>query len=208
MLHPGAVVFWALVVHAGPPGAAPPAKEPAPAPAVERVMTESDPDATPTNPDEADVAVRGSFTAEQIQWHVVPQVRVRLYGSRGTQTEWTSSRQNLPRQVEAGRTYRNVGGRVQITSRLGAETQVTTSTWSTESAAPPRPPPARRPPPPVRQPPSRPAAAPPQHSAWAQRAAPAQPAQPAPPPAAQAEREAVLQQAVSPPAAAVTSGER
>jgi hypothetical protein len=91
----------------------------------------------PIDPATADVVFTGKVHADEVQWHVVPNIRVQFHGSPGMQSEWSSTRENLPRPVEAGKIYRDVGAEVRILTRLPDQKSIQFRHWYT---APPQPP--------------------------------------------------------------------
>ena len=67
---------------------------------------------------DADVAIIANVTAKELKFDAVPNPTVEFLGKDKTQTIWHADRYNLPDQVEPGVTYRNIGIRLKITSRL------------------------------------------------------------------------------------------
>lgn len=63
-----------------------------------------------------DVAITGSVTARELRFDTVPNVRVEFPGNPERETVWEAERENLPRPVEPGVTYRDVGIRLFIRS--------------------------------------------------------------------------------------------
>jgi hypothetical protein len=66
----------------------------------------------------ADVAIVANVTMEELRFDAVPNPTVDFIGKPKTATIWHTDRFNLPDQVQPGVTYRNVGIRLKITSRL------------------------------------------------------------------------------------------
>ena len=66
----------------------------------------------------ADLAITATVTARELRFDVVGNPNVEFTGSHERQTEWEALRENLPRPVEPGVTYRNIGIRLKITSRF------------------------------------------------------------------------------------------
>jgi hypothetical protein len=66
----------------------------------------------------ADVALIANITIRELRFDRVPNPTVEFLGKRNTSTIWHADRYNLPDKVEPGVTYRNVGIRLKITSRL------------------------------------------------------------------------------------------
>lgn len=66
----------------------------------------------------ADIAIIANITAEELRFDVVPNATVEFPGKPRSETIWQADRFNLPDKVEPGVTYRNIGIRLKITSRL------------------------------------------------------------------------------------------
>lgn len=66
----------------------------------------------------ADVAIIANVTAEELRFDVVPNSTVEFPGKPQSETIWHADRFNLPDKIEPGVTYRNIGIRLKITSRL------------------------------------------------------------------------------------------
>ncbi|AFZ14429.1 hypothetical protein Cri9333_3607 [Crinalium epipsammum PCC 9333] len=71
---------------------------------------------TPTDPDTADVSITSSVTAQELRFKVVPNSQIQFPGSPQRNTGWQTERVNLPKPVQAGVTYRNIGINLEITS--------------------------------------------------------------------------------------------
>ena len=82
----------------------------APAPAAPQNAPSSD------SVESADLAITAHVTARELRFEVVPNPRVEFSGSHERVTLWDAERQNLPRPVQPGVTYRDVGIRLKITS--------------------------------------------------------------------------------------------
>ena len=67
---------------------------------------------------EADVAITATVTAKELRFEVVPNPTVEFPGKPKRDTVWDAERENLPRPVEPGVTYRNIGIRLKIVSRF------------------------------------------------------------------------------------------
>jgi hypothetical protein len=67
---------------------------------------------------EADVAIIANITADELRFDVVPNPSVEFLAKDKTHTIWQTERFNLPEKLEPGVTYRNIGIRLKITSRL------------------------------------------------------------------------------------------
>ena len=67
---------------------------------------------------DADVAIIANITAKELRFEAVPNPTVEFLGKDKTQTIWHADRYNLPDKIEPGVTYRNIGIRLKITSRL------------------------------------------------------------------------------------------
>ena len=77
--------------------------------------------ATPAVPPantEPDVALLATVHAKQLQFDVVPDVKVTFPDQAKNQTVWHSDRTNLPQQVQPHVIYRDIGIRLTITSTL------------------------------------------------------------------------------------------
>ena len=66
----------------------------------------------------ADVALIANITIREMRFDAVPNPTVEFLGKPKTSNIWHADRYNLPDQVQPGVTYRNVGIRLKITSRL------------------------------------------------------------------------------------------
>lgn len=66
--------------------------------------------------DDADLAITGSVTARELRFDVVPNPTVEFTGRPQRDTVWEAERENLPRPVQPGVTYRDIGVRLRITS--------------------------------------------------------------------------------------------
>ncbi len=65
-----------------------------------------------------DVSITGTVTARELKFETVPNPKVEFPGNPERVTVWEADRENLPRPVEPGVTYRNIGIRLRITSRF------------------------------------------------------------------------------------------
>lgn len=74
----------------------------------------------PTNPKTADddIAIIANVRARELKIEVVPNTNVEFPGTHERKTVWEDKRQNLPRPVQPGVTYRNIGIQLRITSRF------------------------------------------------------------------------------------------
>ncbi len=68
------------------------------------------------SPGVEDISITASMTARELRFDVVPDPRVEFPGKPERNTVWEAERQNLPRPVEPGVTYRNIGIQLKITS--------------------------------------------------------------------------------------------
>jgi hypothetical protein len=66
----------------------------------------------------ADLAITATVTARELLFEVVPNPTVEFPGKPERDTVWDAVRENLPRPVEPGVTYRNIGIRLKIVSRF------------------------------------------------------------------------------------------
>ena len=71
---------------------------------------------TPTSPDAADLAITSTVTARELRFQVVPNSKIEFSGSPERITGWQTQRENLPKRVQPGVTYRNIGVHLEITS--------------------------------------------------------------------------------------------
>jgi hypothetical protein len=65
-----------------------------------------------------DLEITANVTARSLRFEVVPEPKVIFTGRPRRDTVWEAERQNLPRAVEPGVTYRNIGIQLKITSRF------------------------------------------------------------------------------------------
>ncbi|MDQ6788049.1 MAG: hypothetical protein M3033_14690 [Acidobacteriota bacterium] len=72
----------------------------------------------------ADLAITATVTARELKFDVVPNPTVEFTGRPERKTVWEADRQNLPRPVEPGVTYRNIGIQLRITSRFADIEQI------------------------------------------------------------------------------------
>jgi hypothetical protein len=63
-----------------------------------------------------DLSITANVTARELRFEVVPTPKVEFKGKPARITTWEAERQNLPRPVEPGVTYRNIGIQLKITS--------------------------------------------------------------------------------------------
>lgn len=66
----------------------------------------------------ADLVIIANVTARELTFEVVPTPTVTFSGNKERKTLWEAERTNLPEQVQPGVTYRNIGIRLKIVSRL------------------------------------------------------------------------------------------
>ncbi|HKO45751.1 MAG TPA: hypothetical protein VJU84_20910 [Pyrinomonadaceae bacterium] len=76
-----------------------------------RDSLKSDPDVQ-----EADIAIIADIRAESLLFEAVPNPKVEFPGNQKLKTTWEAFRDNLPKPVQPGVTYRNIGIRLKITS--------------------------------------------------------------------------------------------
>ncbi|HEV2765613.1 MAG TPA: hypothetical protein VGV38_21700, partial [Pyrinomonadaceae bacterium] len=65
---------------------------------------------------EADLAITANVRARELTFKVVPEPRVEFTGRPERRTVWEAERENLPRPVRPGETYRDIGVRLRIFS--------------------------------------------------------------------------------------------
>ena len=76
-------------------------------------------DALPeVSPESADIAITATVTAKELRFEIVPNPTVEFPGKPKSDTVWEAERDNLPRPVEPGVTYRDIGIRLKIVSRF------------------------------------------------------------------------------------------
>lgn len=72
--------------------------------------------AQPATPTVNDLEITANVTARELRFEVVPEPKVEFTGQPRRDTVWEAERQNLPRPVQPGVTYRNIGIQLKITS--------------------------------------------------------------------------------------------
>ena len=70
----------------------------------------------PVDEESADLSITATVTARELRFDAVPNPTVEFTGKPERRTEWSAERQNLPRPVEPGVTYRDIGIRLKIVS--------------------------------------------------------------------------------------------
>ena len=65
-----------------------------------------------------DVSITANITARELKFEIVPNPTVEFPGKHERETVWEANRENLPRPVEPGVTYRDIGIRLRIASRF------------------------------------------------------------------------------------------
>ena len=112
---------------------APPAK---PMPVLPDIRNDPDVEA-------ADIAIIANITAEQLRFEAIPNSSVEFLDKSKNQTIWQVERFNLPDKLEPGVTYRNIGIRLKITSRLADIERIVAEALGeipiTENSEPPKP---------------------------------------------------------------------
>lgn len=76
------------------------------------------PPQTSENVKSDDISITASVTAKELKFEVVPNPTVEFFGKPERETVWEADRQNLPKPVQPGVTYRNIGIQLRITSRF------------------------------------------------------------------------------------------
>jgi hypothetical protein len=66
--------------------------------------------------DTADLSITATVTARELRFETVPNPTVEFTGQPRRETNWDAQRENLPRPVQPGVTYRNIGIRLKIVS--------------------------------------------------------------------------------------------
>jgi hypothetical protein len=67
---------------------------------------------------EPDVEIAARARADEVRFACKPEVRVRAYADAPATAESVSERENLPDEVQAGVTYRDVSVRWRLAARL------------------------------------------------------------------------------------------
>jgi hypothetical protein len=70
----------------------------------------------PSAPASDDISITATVTARELRFERVPNPRVEFTGTHERITVWEAERTNLPRPVEPGVTYRNIGIQLRISS--------------------------------------------------------------------------------------------
>lgn len=98
--------------------AAPPVVSPSPAPAPDPAQpaTPAPSPAREVSEDEADLVITANVTARELKFETVPNPSVEFTGKPERVTIWEAERTNLPRPVQPGVTYRDIGIRLKIVS--------------------------------------------------------------------------------------------
>ncbi len=81
-------------------------------------MTAQQKETPQVSEESADLAITATVTAKELRFDVVPNPTVEFPGNPKRDTVWDAERDNLPRPVEPGVTYRNIGIRLKIVSRF------------------------------------------------------------------------------------------
>jgi len=71
---------------------------------------------TSASEEAADLSITANVTARELRFEVVPDAKVEFTGKPERNTLWEAERQNLPRPVQPGVTYRDIGIQLKITS--------------------------------------------------------------------------------------------
>ena len=66
--------------------------------------------------EKADVVITAKVSAQSLKFEIVPKPEVGFPGKPQRKTEWSSERSNLPKSVEPGVTYRDIGITLKIAS--------------------------------------------------------------------------------------------
>lgn len=67
---------------------------------------------------EPDVEISASVRAKELRFECKPEVKVGIFGEPAVSGGSTSERENLPDELEPGRTYRDVAVRWRLAARL------------------------------------------------------------------------------------------
>ncbi len=65
-----------------------------------------------------DLSITANVSARELKFEIVPNPTVDFPGQPKRETVWEADRQNLPKPVEPGVTYRNIGIQLRISSRF------------------------------------------------------------------------------------------
>jgi hypothetical protein len=98
--------------------AAPPPPQPSVQPTNAPEAAAPQKDASQVSEESADLSITATVTAKELRFDVVPNPTVEFPGKPKRDTVWEAERDNLPRPVEPGVTYRNIGIRLKIASRF------------------------------------------------------------------------------------------
>ena len=74
------------------------------------------PPASDISTDDADLAIEANVRARELRFETVPNASVEFTGKPRRETVWEAERENLPRPVRPGETYRDIGIRLRIIS--------------------------------------------------------------------------------------------
>ena len=105
-----------LILCANVAANAQPRRPAAPSPAAAQTPAPSPQPAAQVSEDVADLAITANVTAQSLRFETVPNVTVEFPGKPRRETAWEAERTNLPRPVQPGVTYRDVGVRLKIVS--------------------------------------------------------------------------------------------
>jgi hypothetical protein len=106
---------------------------------------------TAASTEESDLSITANVTARELRFDVVPEPKVEFTGKPERRTSWEAERQNLPRPVQPGVTYRDIGIQLKITSvfadidRIVAEALGEVPATSDDAPQPAQPAPASSP---------------------------------------------------------------
>jgi hypothetical protein len=86
------------------------------APPPQQQQQQSEEQSADVAPETADLSITAHVTARELRFETVPNVNVEFTGQPKRETQWDAVRENLPRPVQPGVTYRNIGVRLKIVS--------------------------------------------------------------------------------------------
>lgn len=96
---------------------------------------------TPAPEEALDLSITANVTARELRFDVVPDAKVEFPGKPERNTVWEAERQNLPRPVQPGVTYRDIGIQLKITSVFADIDRIVAEALgevpATDDAAPP-----------------------------------------------------------------------
>lgn len=80
------------------------------------VLAQADESSRLPSPESADLSITGGVTARELRFESEPRSSIEFFGTPKRTTGWRTERRNLPRDVEPGVTYRDIGVQIEIIS--------------------------------------------------------------------------------------------